>query len=224
MEERRENSPHPPPFKEAKEKVDEEEGRGGRNGSGSDDDDDDATDRALLSLGLDPELVQDTRPVSFDPISESMLRTLDARRCAAAEQEAYEEAQLHHDAYQECMVAATALQALGETYQAAMAAEDFDRAADLKAKAIEIRRDQEKAFDPVAFERTQRQQDLWRQSFGGEDANADQCVAAYHELVVGNELRPAATEKERDEFLSCIRRDLAVGLAKAFLEVESMAL
>ena len=41
-------------------------------------------DRVLLSLGLDAQLITDTRPVDFDAVSEGMLESLDRRRQEAA--------------------------------------------------------------------------------------------------------------------------------------------
>ena len=191
---------------------------------GDEDDDDEEeeeeTDRALLSIGLDPRLIRDTRPVGFDAVSEDMLAALDRRRQEAAAAEDYEAAQVHRDAYQSCVVAATALQAVSKAFQLAMEREDFDDAAKLKARAQELRSDQERAFDPVGFEKIERRKEKWRRSFGGDGANVDQCLVAYHALVAEGR----ATVKEREAFLSCIRGNLATSLAPAFLEVESMAL
>ena len=177
-------------------------------------------DRVLLSLGLDAQLISDTRPVGFDAVSEGMLELLDRRRQEAAVVEDYEAAQAFHDAFQACFLAATSLQTVSEAFEQAMAREDFDRGAELKAKALSLRRDQERAFDPVGFEELERRKEDWRRSFGRGDADADECLAAYHSLVADGQ----ATEKDRDAFLSCLPADLAMSVAPALLEVESMAL
>ena len=120
------------------------------------------------------------------------------------------------------MVAATALQSVAEAFERAMKDEEFDRAAELKTKALELRRAQEKAFDPIGFEKLERLKAQWQQSFGGADANVEECLTAYRALLVDEEASDKL--KYRDAFLSCVRSDLAASLAPAFLELESLAL
>ena len=181
-----------------------------------------ATDEALLSIGLDAELVRDTRPVRFDDRSEEMLSELNHQTGKAASQEAYEEAKSHQETYQVCLVAAAALQSLAADFQSAVADENFQEAADIKAKAIEIRLAQEKAFDPATFERLEKQKSRWQKLFGRDnpDPDLDACLSAYHDLIV----KRRAGEHERDVFLSCLPRHLLSSLIPALLELESLAL
>ena len=82
-----------------------------------------ATDEALLSIGLDA-----------DGPSEEMLSELNNQTGKAASQEAYEEAKSHQVNYQLSLVAAAALQSLAADFQSAIADENFQEAADIKAK------------------------------------------------------------------------------------------